>query len=79
VSDELHDTPPAGESIHLPGGTILPLTLAIGVTMAVVGSTIGIEWSLLGVIVFLVSLYKWIQEVRHEIDHLPDEHSAGGH
>jgi mannose/fructose/N-acetylgalactosamine-specific phosphotransferase system component IID len=78
VSD-LDDTPPAGESIHLPGGTILPVMTAIGITLTVVGSTIGILYSGLGLIIFLTSVYKWVREVRDEIDHLPDDHQAGGH
>ena len=76
---DLHDTPPAGEGIHLPGGTILPLMLAFGVTFTVVGSTIGVVWSGLGLIIFLAALYMWIRDVRHEIDHLPEDHHAGGH
>jgi hypothetical protein len=76
---DLHDTPPAGEGIHLPGGTILPLMTAFGITLTVVGTTIGKLWSVLGLIIFVTALYKWIRDVRHEIDHLPADHNAGGH
>ncbi len=34
------DPPPAGEEIHLPGPSVLPLLLAVGITVALVGVTI---------------------------------------
>jgi hypothetical protein len=72
--------PPAGEDIHLPDGSILPLTTAIGVTLTVVGSTIDWRiWSVLGFIIFAVSVGLWIRDVRHEMAHLPDEHGQGAH
>ena len=33
--------PPAGEEIHLPGPSIQPLLLAFGITLALVGVTLG--------------------------------------
>jgi hypothetical protein len=68
------EAPPAGEDIHLPPGSVLPLTTAIGITMTIVGTTIGRIWIVLGLIIFLVSLGLWIRDVRRDIDHLPDEH-----
>ncbi len=73
-TDVNDDFVPAGEDIHLPGGSIIPLTTAVGITMTVIGTTIGKIWMVIGLIVFLVSLYKWIQDVRHDMAHLPDEH-----
>lgn len=72
--------PPAGEDIHLPGGSILPLTTAIGITLTVVGSTIDWKiWSSLGALIFLISVGLWIRDTRREMSHLPDEHGHGGH
>jgi hypothetical protein len=31
------EAPPAGETIHLPGPTYLPIVTAVGVTIAIVG------------------------------------------
>jgi hypothetical protein len=72
--------PPAGEDIHLPGGSILPLATAIGVTLTVVGSTIDWRiWSVLGAIVTVIAVGLWVKDVRTEVAHLPDEHGDGGH
>ena len=43
--------PPAGEDIHLPGGSPLPLIVAIGVTLLVIGTTIWWVWSALGFVI----------------------------
>ena len=46
--------PPAGEEIHLPGPTILPLVTAIGITLIVIGTTIDWIWSAVGGVIFLI-------------------------
>ncbi len=66
--------PPAGEEIHLPGPTIIPLTTAIGITLTVIGTTIDWIWSALGLIIFLVSVGIWIRDSRREFEALPEEH-----
>lgn len=66
--------PPAGEEIHLPGGTPLPLIVAIGVTLLVIGTTIWWVWSALGFVITVVSVGLWIRDVRRDIDELPEEH-----
>jgi hypothetical protein len=66
--------PPAGEEIHLPGGSVLPLTVAIGITLTVIGTTIWWVWSLLGFIIFAVSTLLWVRDTRHEVDSLPEDH-----
>jgi hypothetical protein len=72
--------PPAGEEIHLPGGSILPLATAVGITLIVVGSTIDWRiWSVLGAVIFVIAVGLWIRDTRHEIAHLSDEHGDGGH
>ena len=67
-------TPPAGEEIHLPGGSIIPFAMSIGITGIVVGTTIDWIWSALGGIIFLVTLAIWIRDTRHELAALPEEH-----
>ena len=66
--------PPAGEDIHLPGGSPLPLIVAIGVTLLVIGTTIWWVWSALGFTITVVAVGLWIRDVRHDIDELPEEH-----
>jgi hypothetical protein len=68
------DTPPAGEEIHLPGPSIIPLLTAIGVTLTVIGTTIDWIWSVLGLVIFLVSAVIWIRDTRRDVDALPEEH-----
>jgi hypothetical protein len=65
------EIPPAGEEIHLPGPSILPLLTAIGVTLALVGVTTMIELTVIGVLLTLVCVWRWIKDTRHEIDELP--------
>jgi hypothetical protein len=66
--------PPVGEEIHLPGGSVLPLTSAIGITLLVIGTTIWWVWSALGFVVAAVSIGLWIRDVRRDVDALPEEH-----
>lgn len=68
--------PPAGEAIHLPGPSLLPILNAAGLTLAIIGVTLG--WVLLaaGTILFLVTLVMWIVSTRRDIQHLPPDHSS---
>jgi hypothetical protein len=66
--------PPAGEEIHLPGPSIIPFACAVGITLTVVGTTIDWIWSVLGLIVFLVTTTIWIRDTRRDVDSLPEEH-----
>jgi Cytochrome c oxidase subunit IV len=65
---------PAGEAVHLPGPSYLPVITAFGVTLAVVG--VVIWWVLvgIGVVIALVAVLRWIRETREEISELPLEH-----
>jgi hypothetical protein len=62
---------PAGEEIHLPGPSILPVLSAVGITLALVGVTTFIELTVVGVILTIVCVVRWVKETRHEIDELP--------
>ena len=66
--------PPAGEDIHLPGGSIIPLVVALGTTMLVVGTTIWWVWSALGAVILVISIGIWIRDVRRDVDELPEDH-----
>ncbi len=65
------DPPPVGEEIHLPGPTILPLVTAVGITLALVGITTMIELTIVGGIITIVCVYRWIKTTREEIAELP--------
>jgi hypothetical protein len=66
--------PPAGEEIHLPGPTILPLITAAAITVALVGVTTTWLLTIAGGIVAIVCVLRWIGHTRHEISELPLDH-----
>jgi hypothetical protein len=65
------EIPPTGEEIHLPGPSMMPLLTAVGITLALVGVTTYIELTIVGVILTVYCVVRWISETRHEIDELP--------
>ena len=72
--DASGQAPPAGEAIHLPGPSYLPILVALGTTIAIVG--VVLSWVVfgLGLALTLISLYRWIREMRADIASLPLEH-----
>lgn len=66
--------PPVGEEIHLPGPSLIPLFSAFGITLIVVGTTITLLLSVIGLIIFLVTTAMWIRDTRRDINELPEEH-----
>jgi type IV secretory pathway TrbD component len=68
------EAPPAGEAIHLPGPSYLPIVTAVGVMIIVVG--VVQSWIIVafGAIVTLVAVVRWIRETRQDIGELPLEH-----
>ena len=69
------EIPPAGEEIHLPGPTILPLLTAAGITLSIVGVTTSLILVIGGGLLTLACVIRWIMDTRSEIDELPlDSH-----
>ena len=66
--------PPAGEEIHLPGGSLKPLLLCVGTTVALLGLTTSLLVAVAGTLLFLAALVTWIRDARHELEELPLEH-----
>lgn len=66
--------PEVSEQIHLPGPTYLPILVALGITLALVG--VVISWALftIGMIIFLVPTFRWIADTRRDIADLPLDH-----
>ena len=69
-----NDAPPVGEEIHLPGPSLQPLLLTVGVTAALIGVTTAIWLVIAGGILALSTLALWIRDARREFQHLPSEH-----
>jgi hypothetical protein len=68
------EVPPVGEEIHLPGPSILPALTAVGITLALVGVTTFIEFTVAGGILTVVCVARWIKDTRREINELPLDH-----
>jgi len=70
--------PPPGEEVHLPGPSILPILTAVGITLALIGSTTFIELVPIGGILAIACIVAWIKDTRREVDELPlDAHGEG--
>jgi hypothetical protein len=71
VSPLEREVPPVGEEIHLPGPSILPVLTALGITLALIGVTTFIEFTVIGVVLTIVCVVRWIKDTRSEVDELP--------
>jgi len=67
--------PPAGEPVHLPGPSYLPVVVAFGLTLAICG--VVINWVVFGVglVVTVIGIARWIGQARDETADLPLEHA----
>ena len=68
------DAPPVAEEIHLPAPSFLPVFMAVGITLGVIGITINFIISIVGVVIFLITLVRWIRETRRDMAELPMDH-----
>lgn len=66
--------PPPGEEIHLPGPSLLPLLLAVGITLALIGITISIVLVVAGLAIAIPTVVQWIRTTQADIAELPPEH-----
>jgi hypothetical protein len=66
--------PPAGEEIHLPGGSIQPLVLTVGITVALIGVTTSVVMLVAGLVITVVTIALWIRDTRRDVEALPLEH-----
>jgi len=71
------EVPPVGEEIHLPGPSVLPILTALGITLLVVGLTTFVELSIVGGLLTLFCLIRWIKDTRSEINELPLDSAEG--
>ena len=66
--------PPAGEDIHIPGPSIQPLLLTVGITMTLLGVTISPVLLVAGLILTVAVLFAWIRGAGREFEELPADH-----
>jgi hypothetical protein len=78
MADEIRVTDaeaePAGEAIHLPGPSYLPVLTAFGISIAIVGVVILWALTVIGGLIAVYSIYRWIRETRTDISELPLQH-----
>jgi hypothetical protein len=67
---------PAGEEIHLPGPSIQPLLLAVGITFTLLGVTMGRIVLVFGLVLTVWVTIRWIADCKREIRALPVDHDA---
>ena len=68
------EAPAAGEAIHLPGPSSLPVLTAFGIALVVCGIVLALPLVVIGLVIALVSIWRWTRETRTEIGELPLEH-----
>jgi len=77
LDDIAEEVPPAGEPIHLPNPSLLPLLNAVGLAIGIIGVPISLILMIPGFVLFAVTAAIWIRSARREMDELPLEHGAG--
>jgi Flp pilus assembly protein TadB len=72
--DDITGAPPAGEEVHMPAPSALPLINAAALAIAIVALTI--SWWVVGValLVFLATTIRWVRDVKRDIAELPLDH-----
>ena len=71
---EPRPVPPAGEEIHMPEPSIIPIVNAAALAIAIVSITLTWYVVALAGVVFLITTIRWIMDVRRDIAALPLEH-----
>jgi Flp pilus assembly protein TadB len=72
--DHPSPAPPAGEELHLPGPSLLPFLTAIAITLIVVGTTISLVISIVGLVLLVIFVVRWVADTRRDVAELPEEH-----
>ncbi|HSD81292.1 MAG TPA: hypothetical protein VLB47_11540 [Solirubrobacteraceae bacterium] len=68
------EVPPAGEEIHLPGPSLQPVLLAVGITVLLLGVTTSIVMVIAGGVLSLAVIVRWIADTRRAVGELPAGH-----
>ena len=78
AAEETRDgaVPPPGEQIHLPDPSYLPVIVAAGTTIAVVGVVINFALAAIGLLITVVATVRWVRQTRAEMAELPLEHES---
>ena len=71
---EHRPVPPAGEEIHMPAPSLIPVVNAAALAITIVSITLSWYVVALGGLVFVITTAIWIRDVRRDISELPLEH-----
>ena len=76
MADATHDgaVAPPSEEIHLPDPSYMPVLLAFGVAVVVIGVVLTWVMVAIGGIIATVALVRWIRQTRAEMADLPRQH-----
>jgi hypothetical protein len=75
MSEHRHSAvPPAGEEVHMPPPSLLPLANAASLAVTIVSLTLSWYLVALGGVIFVITAIVWITDTRRDISHLPLEH-----
>ena len=74
LDETAEDAPPVAEELHLPGPSFLPVFMAAGITLGVIGITINFIISIVGIVIVLITMVRWIRETRRSMSELPLDH-----
>jgi len=66
--------PPPTEEIHLPEPSFLPVVVAFGISIAIIGVVFTWVMVAVGLLIFLIALFRWIGQTRREMAELPLGH-----
>jgi hypothetical protein len=68
------EIPPTGEQLHMPRPSWLPVLTAAGVMIALVGVTLGIPFIVIGLLIAVPTIVRWVRSAREEMSELPPGH-----
>jgi hypothetical protein len=66
--------PQPTEEIHLPEPSYVPVVLAFGIAIAVIGVVLSWVMVVIGGLISLIALIRWIRQTRSEMAELPLGH-----
>lgn len=65
---------PTAEAIHMPEPSYMPFVLALGITITLVGVLLGLPLVIIGAVISLTVIVRWIRSARAEMADLPLDH-----
>ncbi len=74
MSEQEHSAEPAGEKIRLPGGSLQPVLIAVGLSLLLIGVIDRWYLSVIGFLIMATAIFGWIRVAVREHDELPSGH-----